>query len=250
MGREGELVLRKKEALDPEAGRKICRLPEVQYGRSKEMIDTLVQDGILDGSVGIKCIDLEAYRNLGVSGQEIPLEGLKGSAAILVNTRKTRENDPGHIYLAITPRIQDSTLIHQFAHVLDYLKGSGAEPGTHKQLSLESGVPVDHLDHSQEYGRWLEYLRDRFGVQLDAEDAIVAYLYRNEVLLKIEDIQARDIPQLAFLSKQMLDFMIKNRKEIDGLIRDRAGVYSEVKATSVVTALVAFPMHAQGLKGR
>ena len=223
MGREGELVLRKKEALDPEAGRKICRLPEVHYGRSKEMIDTLVRDGILDGSVGIKCIDLEAYRNLGVSGQEIPLEGLKGSAAILVNTRKTREDDPAHLYLAITPRIQDSTLIHQLAHVLDYLKGSGTEPGTFKQLSLESGVPADHLDHSQEYGRWLEYLRDRFGVQLDAEDAIVAYLYRNEVLLKIEDIQARDIPQLAFLSKQMLDFMIKNRKEIDGLIRDRAG---------------------------
>jgi len=223
MGREGELVLRKKEALDPEAGRKICRLPEVQYGRSREMIEALVRDGILDGSVGIKCIDLEAYRDLGVSGQEIPLEGLKGSAAILVNTQKTRENDPAHLYLAITPRIQDSTLIHQLAHVLDYLKGSGTEPGTFKQLSLESGIPVDHLDHSQEYGRWLEYLRDRFAVQLDAEDAIVAYLYRNEVLLKIEDIQARDIPQLAFLSKQMLDFMIKNRKEIDGLIRDRAG---------------------------
>ena len=223
MGREGELVLRKKEALDPEAGQKICRLPEVQYGRSKEMIDTLVQDGILDGSVGIKCIDLEAYRNLGVSGQEIPLEGLKGSAAILVNTRKTREDDPAHLYLAVTPRIQDSTLIHQLAHVLDYLKGSGTEPGTFKQLSLESGVPIDHLDHSQEYGRWLEHLKERFGVQLDAEDAIVAYLYRNEVLLKTEDIQARDIPQLAFLSKQMLDFMIKNRKEIDGLIRDRAG---------------------------
>jgi hypothetical protein len=223
MGREGELVLRKKEVLDPEAGRKICRLPEVRYGRSREIIDTLVQDGILDGSVGIKCIDLEAYRNLGVSGQEIPLEGLKGSAAILVNTRKTRADDPAHLYLAITPRIQDSTLIHQLAHVLDYLKGSGTEPGTFKQLSLESGVPVDHLDHSQEYGRWLEYLRDRFGVQLDAEDAIVAYLYRNEVLLKIEDIRARDIPQLTFLSKQMLDFMIKNRKEIDGLIRDRAG---------------------------
>ena len=223
MGREGELVLRKKEALDPEAGRKICRLPKVQYGRSREMIEALVQEGTLDGSVGIKCIDLEAYRELGVSGQEIPLEGLKGSAAILVNTRKTKENDPAHLYLAITPRIQDSTLIHQLAHVLDYLKGSKTEPGTFKQLSLESGVPVDHLDHSQEYGRWLEYLRDRFKVQLDAEDTIVAYLYRNEVLLKIEDIQARDIPQLAFLSKQMLDFMIKNRKEIDRLIRDRAG---------------------------
>ena len=223
MGREGELVLRKKEALDPEAGRKICRLPEVHYGRSREMIEALVQDGILDGAVGIKCIDLEAYRNLGVSGQEIPLQGLKGSAGIQVNTHKTKESDPAHIYLAITPKIQDSTLIHQIAHVLDYLKGSGTEPGTFRQLSLESGVPADHLDHSQEFGRWLEYLRDRFKVQLDAEDAIVAYLYRNQVLLKIEDIQARDIPQLAFLSKQVLDFMIKNRKEIDALIWDRDG---------------------------
>ena len=223
LGREGELVLRKKEVLDPEAGRKICGLPEVHYGRSREMIEALVQDGILEGSIGIKCIDLGAYRELGVSGQEIPLEGLKGSAAILVNTRKTRDNDPMHLYLAITPGIQDSTLIHQLAHVLDYLKGSRTEPGAFKQLSLESGIPVDHLDHSQEYGRWLEVLRDRFGVQLDAEDAIVAYLYRNEILLKIEDIQARDIPQLAFLSKQMLDFMIKNRKEIDALIQDREG---------------------------
>ncbi len=223
MGREGELVLRKKEVLDPEAGRKICGLPEVHYGRSRAMIEALVQDGILDSSMGIKCVDLEAYRNLGVSGQEIPLEGLKGSAAILVNTRKTRVNDPRHFYLAITPKIQDSTLIHQFAHILDYLKGSGTEPGTFKQLSLESGIPVDHLDHSQEFGRWLEYLRDRFEVHLDAEDAIVAYLYRNEILFKIEDIQARDIPQLAFLSKQLLDFMIKNRKEIDALIRERAG---------------------------
>jgi hypothetical protein len=223
MGREGELVLRKKEALDPEAGRKICRLPEVHYGRSREMIEALVQDGILEASLGIKCVDLEAYRNLGVSGQEIPLQGLKGSAGILVNTQKTKENDPAHIYMAITPKIQDSTLIHQIAHVLDYLKGSGTEPGTFRQLSLESGIPADHLDHSQEYGRWLKYLRDRFQVQLDAEDAIVLYLYQNKVLLKIEDIQARDIPHLAFLSKQILDFMINNRKEVDALIRDREG---------------------------
>ncbi len=223
MGREGELVLRKKEVLDPEAGRMICRLPEVQYGRSREIIEALVQDGTLEGSMRIKCVDLEAYRNLGFSGQEIPLQGLKGSAGILVNTQKTKENDPERIYLAITPKIQDSTLIHQIAHVLDHLKGSGTEPGTFRQLSLESGIPADHLDHSQEFGRWLEYLRDRFQVQLDAEDAIVVYLYQNKVLLKIEDIQARDIPQLAFLSKQILDFMIKNRREVDALIRDREG---------------------------
>jgi hypothetical protein len=43
------------------------------------------------------------------------------------------------------------------------------------------------------------------------------------VLLKIEDIRTRDIPHLAFCSKQILDLMIKNRKEIDALIRDREG---------------------------
>ena len=69
-------------------------------------------------------------------------------------------------------------------------------------MSLESSIPIEHLDHTQEFGRWLDYLRTGFRWNWMPEDAIVAYLYRNEVLLKIEDIQARDIPQFgAFLSK-------------------------------------------------
>ena len=222
MGREGELYLRKGEPLDPEAGRKICALPAVQYGRSREMIEVLKQEGLLGGSLGIKCIDLEAYRDLGVSGQEIPKEALKGSAGMMVNTAKTREGDPNHIYLAITPRIQDSTLIHQIAHILDSLKG-GTQPGTCKQLSLEVGIPVEQLDHSQEFGHWLEWLKDRFQVELDAEDAIVSYLHRNQLLFTSEDIAARDIPQLAVHSKKILDFMMKNRSEIDEMIRSRPG---------------------------
>ena len=51
------------------------------------------------------------------------------SAGIMVNAKKTKEVDPNHLYLAITPKIQDSTLIHQVAHILDYLKGSGNSPG-------------------------------------------------------------------------------------------------------------------------
>lgn len=223
LGREGELYLRKGEALDPEAGKKIRDLPEVRYGRSREIIEAIVKEGTLDGSPGIKCIDLEAYRNLGVSGQEIPREALKGSAGILVNPAKTREADPNHLYLAITPKIEDSNLIHQIAHILDYLKGTGAPPGANTQLSLEIGIPAEHLDHTQEFANWLEFLRDRFQVELDAEDAIVSYLHRKEMLFKNEEILARDIPQLAVHSKKILDFMIKNRNEIDGLIRERRG---------------------------
>jgi hypothetical protein len=223
LGREGELYLRKGETLDPEAGKKIRDLPEVHYGRAREMIAALVQEGLLDGQPGIRCIDLAAYRNLGVSGQEIPLEALKGSAGVVVNPAKTREADPAHVYLAITPQIQDSNLIHQLAHVLDYLKGSGSAPGVNNQLGLEVGIPAEHLDHTQDFGTWLEFLRNRFQVELDAEDTIVSYLHRNELLFNIEEIRARDIPQLAVHSKNILDFMIKNRNEIDGLIRDRKG---------------------------
>lgn len=223
LGREGELYLRKSETLDPEAGKKICDLPEVRYGRSREIIEALIQEGILEGQPGIKCVDLEAYRNLGVSGQEIPREALKGSAGLLVNPAKTREVDPDHVYLALTPRIQDSNLIHQIAHILDYLKGSGTAPGAYNQLSLEAGIPAEHLDHSREFATWLEFLREKFSVELDAEDAIVSFLHRNELLFNPEELRSRDIPQLAVHSKKILDFMVKNRNEIDSLIRGRQG---------------------------
>ena len=223
MGREGELFLRKQDPLDPEAGKKIRALPEVYYGRSREMVEALRQEGILDHSKGIRCLDLAAYRDLGFSGQEIPSQALKGSAGLMVNINKTQAVDPLNIYLALTPRINDSTLIHQIAHILNFLKGSRNQPGSHSQLGLETGIPAEHLDHPQEFGYWLEFLKDRFQVQLDAEDAIVSYLYQNKILLKTEDIQAGDVTKLAFESKQLLDFMIKHRSEIDALIRDRAG---------------------------
>ena len=223
MDREGELYLRKNESLDPEAGSKICGLPEISYGRTREIIEVLVQEGILDGAQTIKCVDLEAYRKLGVSGQEIPIQAIKGSAGIMVNMNKTKEIDPSNIYLAITPGIQDSTLIHQIAHVLDFLKGSGIQPGTYQQMSLEIGIPSEYTDHSQEFGYWLDFLTNRFQVNLDAEDAIVSYLYRNELLLQAEEIKARDVPKLALDSKKILDFMMAHKDEIDNLIRDRTG---------------------------
>src|SRR4030042_24333 len=182
LGREGELFLRKNEPLHQEAGEQICRLPEVHYGRSKEIIEALIQEGPLDGIHKVKCIDLEAYRNLGFSGQDIPVLSLAESAGIMVNVHKTKEVDPNHLYLAITPKIQDSTFIHQIAHILDYLKGSKQQPGTYQQMSLETGIPIEHLDHTQEFGHWLDFLKNRFQVKLDAEDAIVSFLYPHQPL--------------------------------------------------------------------
>jgi hypothetical protein len=223
LGREGELFLRKNEPLSREAGQQICALPQVSYGRSQEIIDVLTQEGYLPESSGIKCIDLEAYRKLGFSGQEIPARTLQGSAGLMINILKTREADPHTIYLALTPKIQDSTLIHQIAHILDYLKGSKRQPGTYQQLSLETGIPSEHLDHSQEFGYWLNFLKDRFQITLDAEDAIVAYLFQNEMLLKTADIDGQDTTSLAFHSKKMLDFMFAHKTDIDALIQNRPG---------------------------
>jgi hypothetical protein len=223
LGREGELYLRKNEPLQHEAGRQISQLPEVSYGHSKKIIEALIQEGHLDSSFGIKCIDLEAYRNLGVSGQEIPAQSLAGSSGIMINVNKTKEADPNHLYLAITPNIQDSTFIHQVAHILDYLQGSRQQPGAFQQLSLESGIPIEHLDHTQEFGYWLDFLKNRFQVELDAEDAIVSFLYQNELLLKTEEINTRDLTALIFRSKQILDFLMSHRVEINTMIKERAG---------------------------
>ncbi len=223
LGREGELFLRKNELLQNEAGPEICRLPQVHYGRSQEIAAALTQEGYLDDSLNIKFIDLETYRNLGFSGQDIPVKTLTDSAGIMVNTNKTKEADPNHVYLAITPKIQDSTLIHQIAHVLDYLKGSRQQPGTYQQMSLETGIPGEHLDHTQKFGYWLDFLKNRFQVELDAEDCIVSFLYQNQMLFKAEEIKGRDTTSLIFTSKKILDFMIAHRAEINTLIQDKAG---------------------------
>lgn len=223
LGREGELFLRKNEPLHHGAGQQIVNLPQVYYGRSREMIEGLTQEGLLNDSLNIKCIDLGAYRDLGFSGQDIPVQTLTNSAGIMVNIHKTKEADPNHIYLAVTPKIQDSTLIHQIAHVLDYIKGSGQQPGTYKQMSLETGIPVEYLDHTQEFGYWLDFLKDHFQVKLDAEDAIVSFLFQNKMLLKTEEIKAQNPNTLIFNSKKMLDFLMAHKAEINDLIQDRAG---------------------------
>jgi hypothetical protein len=114
-------------------------------------------------------------------------------------------------------------LIHQIAHILDFLKGSKQQPGSYQQMSLETAIPIEHLDHTHEFGYWLDLLKNRFEVELDAEDSIVHFLYQKEQLFKWEEIVAGDINALIFRSKQILDFLIAHKTEIDRQIKERAG---------------------------
>ena len=142
---------------------------------------------------------------------------------IFINLYKTMHSDPHHIYLAVSRNIDDSTLAHELAHVLDYLGGSNQAPGTMEPLGLEVGIPVDHLEHPEEYGYWLDYLKNRFDVRLDADDFIISYLYQNGMLIRAQEIKERNAFILKTKSDRILKFLGEHSEEIDALIRGLPG---------------------------
>jgi hypothetical protein len=230
LGREDELLKDGKSEFSEEMGEKITSLPEVAYGRSKEMIETLDIGSLTGSHFGIRCIDLDAYEALNVTEGRPSNRKQGGSGGVMVNVQKTAMSDPDNIYIAITPAIGDSTLIHELAHVLDYLAGSKLMPGLAKPLSFELGIPVEHIEHSHEFGYWLQYLRDQFHVELDADDIIVAYLYDNGLLIKGADFERENILMLKTKSNQILRFLSEKSAEIDAMICERPGyIGSRVK---------------------
>ena len=64
MGREEELVREGVEEFSPEASGKITSLPDVEYGRSREMADALDIKKLTGTSMGIRFIDLKKYLDL------------------------------------------------------------------------------------------------------------------------------------------------------------------------------------------
>jgi len=141
----------------------------------------------------------------------------------MINLNKTKELAPDTIFVAISPKVGDSVLVHQLAHVLAYLGGADIPYDLANPLSLELEIPVEHLEHPMEFGQWLNYLADRFNVALDAEDTIVAYLFRNEMLLDSTEIMRMDPKILKPKSDKMLRFLSERGKDIDSLICEREG---------------------------
>ncbi len=227
MGREDELVLNGMGEITVEMSAQITSLPPVSYGRSQEMAEALDLGELTGNAIGIKFVDLTSYADLNIFGspQSKIAKGKEGG--VFINLYKTLKTDPGHIYLAISPDVDDSTLIHQLAHVLDYLAGSKLMPGTLDPLGFELGIPVDHLEHAEEFGYWLDYLKKRFDVQLDADDTIISYLHENGMLIRGDEIKEKNGLVLKSKSDRMFKFLSEHSQEIDALIRELPGYIGE-----------------------
>lgn len=224
MGRENELQLASPEELSVEdMGARIQSLPEVSYGSSRLMADALDLKALTGKDVGIRFVGLESYAALDLSGRTHEGSSGAGGGAVLINPFKTAKSDPAHLYMAISEDIDDATLVHQLAHVLAYLEDSGPAPGTLDALSFELGIPVDHLEHPEEFGRWLEVLRDRFGVRVDADDTIVLYLYHQGMLIKGREIEERNGLVLKAKSDRIFRFLSERSEVIDSLVRGLPG---------------------------
>jgi len=224
LGKEDQLAQESAAGeFSPEDSARITGLPQVSYGRSREMLEGLDIKKLTGSSAGVKFIDLAAYKDLDLADARRPEKDETGAGGVLINIFKTKISDPDHLYLAISPEISDSALIHQLAHVLDYLGGSKLMPGMAKPLSFDVGVPGEHLEHPHEYGYWLASLQKEFDVQLDADDTIVSFLFENDMLIKGRDIEQQDNTLLRAKSERMMRFMSEKSAEIDALICERSG---------------------------
>jgi len=223
LGREDELGLHGMGEISMEMSEKITGLSAVSYGRSREMLHAIDIKKLTGSETGIKFVDLKKYGDLDVSGRRPSHEGKGDAGGVVVNVLKTGKSDPEHIYVAISPKIEDSTLVHQLAHVLDYLGGSGLMPGVTKALSFDLGIPTEHLEHPHEFGYWLVYLQKKFDVKPDADDAIISYLYQNGMLIAGEDIEKQERVILKSKSDRILRFLGQKSAEIDALICELPG---------------------------
>jgi hypothetical protein len=223
LGREEELIGKGSTEFSFEMSKKITNLPEVNYGRSGEIAGNIEIEKLTGSTIGIKFVDLQRYQDLELSGERLTSKKEKGSGGVVINILKTRVSDPGNIYVAISQNINDSALVHLIAHVLDYLGGSKLTPGLAKPLSFELGVPLEHLEHPREFGYWLTYLRKRFDTQLDADDTIIEYLYKNEMLVEGKMIEKNEKLNIKSKSERILQFLSEKSAELDEHIRELPG---------------------------
>ena len=225
-GKEDDLLL---DGIDgdslEEMAARIIKLAPVDYGRSTEIVDGLDMVKLTGREFGIRFVDLEAYADMNLFGRgsrgEAASEQIKGG--LFINPYKTLPADPKTLYLAISKEVDDGILIHEVAHVLDYLGGSELVPGTLDPIAFELGVPVEHLEHPEEFGHWLEYLQKKFEVSLDADDTIIAYLHENRLLIKGKEIQSSNGLILRAKSDRILRFLHEHGEEVDQRIRNLRG---------------------------
>lgn len=220
LGREQELLSGMLEPDPAEIGRATAGLPPLDHKRAWEMADKLQLKSAAGKEIRIKLVDIGAYQGISPKAQSSAPAVPEG---VLISPQKTKPFDPGHIYIALSPQAGDSTLIHQLAHAADYVEGSGLHPGIAQALSEKTRVPAEILEHSQEFGDRLIALSEQYAVDLDAEDEIVAFLARRQLLLPGKLIATSQGQELTAAAEKLLRFMQENQEEIDARIRNRQG---------------------------
>ncbi len=220
LGREADITANRLN-IDPyDAAKLILALPPVDHPRAQEMAGSLDLTSAAGKKISLVFKDLAAYLKLGLLGQDAK-PGASGG--IFINPQKTRVLAPEQLFLAISPDVDDSTLIHQLAHCRDYLQGSGLMPGRGAALARETGLPLEMLEHPQEFGEALVSLSQQFEVELDADDEIVAILARHQLLLPGKLIAQAKRDDLVAACEKALRYLRDHQDEVNARIKSRAG---------------------------
>jgi len=218
---EEKLFAKSVEEISFDKSLMITSLPEVEYGRSKEIKDGLDIKRLTGKDMGIKFVDINGYMALNINGNKKSISAYPD--ALMINVLKTKISDPKNIYIAIKPDINDSSLIHEIAHVINYLCGFDLLPAFIRALAFEFAIPLEHLEHPHEFGYWFDYLKRRFNVIPDAEDTIICILYENNMLIKSEDIKKQNKKYLKEKSDNIIKFLSENSEKIYSKIKNLPG---------------------------
>ena len=216
---EKKLIAKAMQEISFDKSFLITSLKEVDYGIANAIKERLDIKELTGKDVGVRFVDVNDYVKLNVDGNK----GLrKVPDAIMINVLKTKISDSRNIYIAISPEVNDSSLIHELAHALDYLTG-GVLPAFARALSLEYFLPLEHLEHPYEFGKWFSYLRDKFHVIPDAEDTIVCILYEEGLLIKNSEIKNPKGEVLKRKSDAIIRYLSENSEKIHSIIKDLPG---------------------------
>lgn len=226
LGRETELVEEKFSPDPAQVARDIARLPAARHSRAVKMASALELTSAAGKKIVVRPVDLAAYLKLNLHGRQDPPQGGGG---LVINPTKTRVLEPDSIYIALSPDANDSTVVHQLAHVVDLLHGSRLPMGTAGELAADTGVPVELLEHPQEFGDRLLELGEKFEVEFDAEDEIVAFLARRKMLLPAAIIADGTKKPLVAAAEKAMRVLKENQDEINARIKKRQGYIGDRK---------------------
>ncbi|MCB2227105.1 MAG: SEC-C domain-containing protein [Desulfarculaceae bacterium] len=220
MGREKDIVTDRLTQDPGQIALAITKLPACDHPRAAEMVADFSLTSPGGKTIRVKLVDLVSYAQLQAGAADAPRST---SGGVLINPHKTRVLDPTHVYLALSKDADDSLIIHQLAHAADLICGSSLPPGKAVALSRETNVPSELFEHPQEFGEELLALSEKYGVELDAEDEIVAFLARRKMLLPGRLIAEGNSSELIAAAEKTMRVLQESRDEIDARIKNRTG---------------------------